>query len=850
MKRIAIYITVLLLCGSVDMLQAKPAQRGIINVAQPDGTTLALQMYGDEFFHYTTTTDGVLVVQDEDGYYRQAQWSNDNRLVTARKQVKAGSRTASALSIDNPAVLTRLQQTREMNRLARMQQVAVRKAPVLESMRKQQAEGEEVRGIIILAEYTDIKFKSTSTRQAIDDLMNEVGNSYKGAIGSARDYFISQSYGKFQPKFDVVGPITLDNKSSYYGANDSYDQDMRPEEIIIEACQKASAQGLCNMADYDLDKDGWVDLVYVIYAGYAESSGAAASTVWPHAWYVYQGAGKTVTVDGVKLDAYACSSELSGTSGSDMDGIGTFCHEYSHTLGIPDFYDTAGGSNFGMGEWSIMDYGCYAEDGRIPIGYMSYEREMCGWLKPIELVDPQRVAMPYIGDNEVAYKITSSNKNQYFLLESRQQKGWDVGLPAEGMMIVKIDYDASAWEQNTVNNSSSRQRVQIVPADNSLSEYSLEGDLYPYGNNNSFTSTTKPAMKIYNTVINDKPVTDIDYNLTTGESCFIFRADALTALDAPVATSAANISADGFTAYWSPVADAASYTLFVQKVVAGETEVVLTEDFSNFSTPENKNIAGTTSTDEIDGLYTQTPGWSGRYIFNSEGECKMGNKNNGGTLISPAIDLSGNDGNYIVTFLCKKHSDKDSGTVTVTMTGNGTEEVVVDLSDLSTTSMSEITLVGANGSSDSRLTIKGSKRIYIDDIVVTSGGTQQMAATANSWTYTDITTTSYDVKVDEPGMYRYKVKAVNADSESAYSNVIEVDVTTSGVASVLGSARIYVDATGIIIDGKTYAQAVVYNTQGMIEAVLPVNGKTTYRPVHSGLYIVRCGDTITKVMVK
>lgn len=169
-------------------------------------------------------------------------------------------------------------------------------------------------------------------------MMNKEGYDYMGAIGSARDYFISQSGGLFQPTFDVVGPITLDNTMAYYGANDYSGQDVRPDEMVIDACKKA--ESMVDFTIYDRDNDGFVDLVYVIYAGYGESSdidGSLEDAIWPHAWYIYQGAQKRVSVDGKYLDAYACSAELLGNSGTTRDGIGTFCHEYSHTLGLPDF---------------------------------------------------------------------------------------------------------------------------------------------------------------------------------------------------------------------------------------------------------------------------------------------------------------------------------------------------------------------------------------------------------------------------------------------------------------------------------------------------------------------------------
>lgn len=672
-------------------LGAMPARPGNIKLLQPDGTAISVQLHGDEYFHYMTTPQGAFVTECADGYYRYARLDDNNSLVATEFVVTDNDRSldASLPLISDVAVRERLNNLYLERREQKSRMITARKAPMRRVAQKQAAEGNEneVRGIVILAEYQDVKFKSTSTREAIDNLMNEPGNNYMGAIGSARDYFTAQSYGKFQPVFDVVGPVTLDNNASYYGGNDRSGNDLRPEELIIEACQKASAQGLCDMSDYDLDGDGWVDLVYVIYAGYAESSGAPAWTVWPHMWYVYQGAGRTVTVDGVKLDMYACSSELSGTSGSYMDGIGSFCHEYSHTLGLPDIYDTQG-YNFGMDIWSIMDYGCYAEDGRIPVGYSAYERSYCGWLDIEELTTAASVVLPYIGENERAYKV-AANEKQYFTFETRLQQGWDVGLPSEGLMIVKVDYDATVWNNNTVNVSSARPRLQIVPADNSLSGRSLEGDLYPYAGNNSFTSSSSPAMKIYNTVISNKPVENIVYNSTSGVVTFDFMGGAPSVtLDAPVATSPGDVTTDGFTAYWSPVVGAATYTLHLQ--------------------------------------------------------------------------------------------------------GDGVEQE-----------------------------------------------------------YEYITSTRYTLTGLASGTYYYKVKAVNGESESEYSNEIEVILGSSAVSSLHTSAlRAYATAGTIVMERETPCNATIYNAQGMPEAVVKVDGQVVYCPRQSGLYIVACGEAVFKLIVK
>ena len=158
--------------------------------------------------------------------------------------------------------------------------------------------------------------------------------------GSVRDYFRAQSYGQFAPEFDVVGPLTAANDMAYYGRHSGNNNDSHVPELVWEACLQADP--LVNFADYDWNGDGEADLVYMVYAGYSEAQGAAPETIWPQKWYLtmYQ----SLQLDGVTIDGYACSSELRGTSGSELDGIGTACHEFSHCLGLPDTYDMIHGS--------------------------------------------------------------------------------------------------------------------------------------------------------------------------------------------------------------------------------------------------------------------------------------------------------------------------------------------------------------------------------------------------------------------------------------------------------------------------------------------------------------------------
>lgn len=858
------------LCASaflgVSSLFALPARSIPETVTQPDGTVVTVRVVGDEFYHYQMTADGIPVVRGADGFYRYAELTPDGTVVAGQVIARdAHLRTASDKVYLEQLATRQVSQGMVAQRQLKRQQ----KLRSVTRRTTQATTGDDVHGLVLLVEFSDKKFDPTNTLEDFKEMMNKEGYDYQGAIGSARDYFIAQSDGQFRPTFDVVGPITLDRAMAYYGGNDKYTgNDSRPEDMVIDACRKV--ESMVDFSIYDRDNDGFVDLVYVIYAGYGESAndnaGSLDDTIWPHAWYIYQGAGKEVSVDGKLLDAYACSAELQGNTGTYRDGIGSFCHEYSHTLGLPDFYDT-GGSNYGMSTWSLMDYGCYNgpdmngdghSDGSVPVGYTAYEREFCGWLTIEELTSPATVSLENLADSKKAYKIVSSDKNQYFTLENRQQTGWDTYMASSGLMILKVDYDRMIWDNNIVNCEPTRQRMTIMPADNHRSFYDETGDLYPYNNNNSFTDQSAPASKTNTGLSLGKPVTNITQ--TDGVITFDFMGG--SAIDAPVANEATGITATGFTANWSPVEGAASYTLHVdRRQPSAGGEILLSEDFAKCTVAGTANLGGTNAFQTVDGQYFQTSGWSGKYLYPEVGMMKMGNSSNGGALCTPAIDLSSNGGTFTVQFAASRYNnDKEKSVMKVYLEGDEAHAQTTEMLPLDP--MNTYTLTFTGGTESSKIVFEstadsGKKRAYIDNIVVYSGEVQPEAMAkpaAVEWPMVieGITETAYSLTGLEPGyLYSYKVKAVTDDSkESAYSNVVKVDLS-SGICDVLEvNHRIYAAEGGIVIECETAQPVEIVNLAGQVVASTEVNGRAVVPVPAAGVYIVRCGAAATRVMVR
>ena len=498
-----IILSILLSLVAMSCL-AIPAKRIKRSLTLADGTTVMATLVGDENGHWYVDDKGNALTEDSIGiahYISQFEFESRNKAKTERMTMRNNSRKA---------------------RLAKAKQM---------SSFITRGSGETIyegytghkKGLIILVNFTNKKF--TFTRDDFNALANEKGYSQNGAQGSVSDYFREQSYGKFELEFNVVGPYNLAHDMKYYGKNDDNDDDILPGEMITEAVKLADKD--VNFADYDWDRDGEVDQVYVIYAGYSEEQGGPAYAIYSHEWdlasakHYKNGGNGPVLLDNVWINTYACSSELKDYKGKKMNGIGTMCHEFSHCLGLPDLYDTDNGNNFGMRTWSIMDYGSYNGDGHRPCGYTSYERWVAGWLEPVELsVNTDITDMKPITQEPEAYVIyNDANHDEYYLLENRQLTSWDDANEGHGLLILHVDYDKEAWADNTVNNNPSHQRLTVIHADNDALNTSCAGDPYPgTTGNNSFTDNSIPSAKLYNAnkdgkLFMGKPITDISENI-------------------------------------------------------------------------------------------------------------------------------------------------------------------------------------------------------------------------------------------------------------------------------------------------------------------------------------------------
>lgn len=499
----------MLAAASITAAWAIPPRTTPYLFTQPDGTKLEVMISGAPRQHQYTLAETDLPLVREGETFFFAKLDNSGNVVSsgieaapvANLSAEARSYVAS-LNVAEIREATRraisAQTELELANKAALASIPSRAATVFPSQGV-------VKGIAILVEYTDVEFTVDDPYTHFYNMLNQEGYSDFGGTGSARDYFISNSNGAFQPKFDVYGPVTLPHNRAYYGGNVG-GSDQRAEQMAIHACQ--ALDDIIDFSQYDYDKDGLIDNVFIYYAGYGEAvSGAPSECVWPHSWDLdYAGSkypAKSRTFDGKRLNHYACGNEIEynpyGESGP--DGIGTFVHEFSHVLGLPDLYCTSGDlSNETPGLWSVLDQGCFNNSSRTPIGYSAYERYYLGWLEPTEVTEPMTLDLYPITSSNTALKITSpSNPDEYFLIETREQEGWDTYINGRGLLVWHIDYDYSYWMQNVVNNNDNHLRVDLLRADKSkdYSSFSLSNDPFP-GRSNTYRTLTSDKYPAYN----------------------------------------------------------------------------------------------------------------------------------------------------------------------------------------------------------------------------------------------------------------------------------------------------------------------------------------------------------------
>lgn len=510
---------------------ARPAYPHPMKVTNADGTSVEIIRHGDEHFDFVTDSDKRYILEKNS----EGNWK--------------------------PAVRNGLKLSYDANNIALLRSEVKQCIPVNDTfdpyfMAPLDSDGRtlyptnsgDVHSLVVLIEYADTPFSIPDPQKTFSDQLNQEGYSGYGAHGSAADYYKAQSSGKFRPIFDVSPVVKLSHGKAYYsGVGTSYPGAGKNACFgfaIEEALTYLDGLGY-DFSKYDYDEDGDIDTVYFFYSGYGQANSPDTESVWPHQadFKRFTIAGspgqKPLYLDGKRVGPYACSNELiyslpMGAKAPYLEGIGAFCHEFGHVLGLPDLYDTTDAGCKSPGTWDLMDQGSYNMNSTCPPNFSAWERWVLNWMEFDELEEGSTNSMKGLGaseNNPKAYRLRilrpASTKyyNEFFVFETRSRDGYDISLPNEGMLIWRINYNKSVWTSNTVNTT--RPNVEILYSDptsrcctwpddfgdvvssypgapNQLKPYSSNPKFLPYITRIGYDYDTKTASFEYN-VITEKP---------------------------------------------------------------------------------------------------------------------------------------------------------------------------------------------------------------------------------------------------------------------------------------------------------------------------------------------------------
>ena len=552
--------------GAVKM---KP---GINIIKQADGTTITVRAYGDEDLSYFLASDGTLLYQEGTNFYIAGVKADGTLYSTGVLAHEPSMRTIkeiSAIKAQNAKAFYNSMETQAKANKVRREPMTPDNS-LLPSLGKHKIP-------IILVEFSDVEFSVENPKATFDKYLNgkelfnketdpEIGQNY----ASVAKYFKDMSFGKFEPEFEVYGPVNLGKPLATYGAGYSSQENMGL--LLTDACTAVDDE--VDFTQYDSNDDGNIDLIYIIYAGFSQGiAGNSTDCIHPKSGYL----SLAKSFDGMDVKRYGVNNELNGTpadqaNGPIINGIGLFCHEFSHCMGLPDLYPKSGSIaeaciNQNMDYWSLMDAGEYTANGYRPTAYTAWERERLGWMEIGTLTGPSNVELKSLDEGGAAFRIYNDKDetgHEYYIVENVQNNGWNKNLFGNGLMVTHVDYLSSQFSLGgcKVNNTEGHPRMHVMAADGmfvpeyflgstiedsyitflkehnadlvakyggqvfSIEDYKAEaaGDLFPGTSNATSLTDDSQPMKAwtYNGETMGKPITDITNDTEKGIVSFKF----------------------------------------------------------------------------------------------------------------------------------------------------------------------------------------------------------------------------------------------------------------------------------------------------------------------------------------
>ena len=552
--------------GAVKMMP------GINIIKQADGTTITVRAYGDEDLSYFLASDGTLLYQEDTNFYIAGVKADGTLYSTGVLAHEPSMRTIkeiSAIKAQNAKAFYNSMETQAKANKVRREPMTPDNS-LLPSLGKHKIP-------VILVEFSDVEFSVENPKATFDKYLNgkelfnketdpEMGQNY----ASVAKYFKDMSFGKFEPEFEVYGPVNLGKPLATYGAGYSSQENMGL--LLTDACTAVDDE--VDFTQYDSNDDGNIDLIYIIYAGFSQSiAGNSTDCIHPKSGYL----SLAKSFDGMDVKRYGVNNELNGTpadqaNGPIINGIGLFCHEFSHCMGLPDLYPKSGSIaeaciNQNMDYWSLMDAGEYTANGYRPTAYTAWERERLGWMEIGTLTGPSNVELKSLDEGGAAFRIYNDKDetgHEYYIVENVQNNGWNKNLFGNGLMVTHVDYLSSQFSLGgcKVNNTEGHPRMHVMAADGmfvpeyflgstiedsyitflkehnadlvakyggqvfSIEDYKAEaaGDLFPGTSNATSLTDDSQPMKAwtYNGETMGKPITDITNDTEKGIVSFKF----------------------------------------------------------------------------------------------------------------------------------------------------------------------------------------------------------------------------------------------------------------------------------------------------------------------------------------
>ena len=489
-----------------SQLMAIPADTTMKSKRQSDNRLLDFYLIGDEFVNFARSIDNYTLLLNENGDYCYA-YLNENGDLVASSYLASNPNQRTKTEIDFLSSINK--------RLTFSDNQITNRKSAFQKIETNYPTTGNNNLLILLVSFADRAF--TYTREDFDSLASQPGYSRNGATGSVKDYYYDVSFGQLELNPTVAGPYTLSQPMAYYGAAGPYFSDVNPKEMVSEACALADSE--IDFSQFDMNNDGKIDAVHIIFAGAGEASTGETNAIWPHRWSIYPYDSLDITFDGVTLRDYSCSAEKMG---SGMDGIGTICHEFGHVLGLPDLYDTdyegSGGQATAVNTWSIMASGSYNNYSNTPASFTAYEKYRLNWLDFDTLSLAGEYVLPPLMDSNKAYIITTPYENEFFVFENRNQSSWDTYVPNSGGLIFHIKREGDY----NINCDPNYQKYDIEEADRNDDENTLATDVFPSAQyNDFFADYSQPNSILWSGESLNKPITRITRD--TSDNCIRFR---------------------------------------------------------------------------------------------------------------------------------------------------------------------------------------------------------------------------------------------------------------------------------------------------------------------------------------